>query len=145
MPGGQLITKGETELDACLAAFASAPNAGALLCDIDVTPSAIVARPRTRRRGEGGEARVELGLALRDQLPTRHGTPSPLVAHSVSDSRTGANESRRRGQVPHRRADTGWRDDRPGEQARPSAAGREGARHARRPVPQVHAPRAHRG
>src|SRR5665647_2758601 len=45
MPGGQLITKGETELDACLAAFASAPRAGALLCDIDGTISAIVARP----------------------------------------------------------------------------------------------------
>jgi len=45
MPGGQLITKGETELDACLAAFAAAPRAGALLCDIDGTISAIVARP----------------------------------------------------------------------------------------------------
>src|SRR5450756_2122825 len=45
MPGGHLITKGETELDACLAAFAAAPRAGALLCDIDGTISAIVARP----------------------------------------------------------------------------------------------------
>ena len=45
MPGGQLITKGETELDACLAAFAAAPHAGALLCDIDGTISPLVARP----------------------------------------------------------------------------------------------------
>jgi trehalose 6-phosphate phosphatase len=45
VPGGQLITKGETELDACLAVFAAAPRAGALLCDIDGTISPIVARP----------------------------------------------------------------------------------------------------
>ena len=45
MPGGQLITKGETKLDACVAAFAAAPRAAALLCDIDGTISAIVTRP----------------------------------------------------------------------------------------------------
>jgi len=45
MPGGQLITKGETELDACLAVFAAAPRAGAPLCDIDGTISPIVAHP----------------------------------------------------------------------------------------------------
>jgi trehalose 6-phosphate phosphatase len=45
MLGEQLITKGERELDACLAAFAAAPRAGALLCDIDGTLSPIVERP----------------------------------------------------------------------------------------------------
>ena len=45
MPDGHLITKGETELAACLAAFAAAPRAGVLLCDIDGTISAIAARP----------------------------------------------------------------------------------------------------
>jgi trehalose 6-phosphate phosphatase len=45
MADGQLITKGETELAACLAALAAAPRAGALLCDIDGTISAIVSRP----------------------------------------------------------------------------------------------------
>ena len=45
MPDGQLITKGEAELVACLAAFAAAPRRGVLLCDIDGTISPIVARP----------------------------------------------------------------------------------------------------
>jgi trehalose-phosphatase len=41
----QLIMKGETELRACLAAFAAAPREGVLLCDIDGTISPIVSRP----------------------------------------------------------------------------------------------------
>jgi trehalose 6-phosphate phosphatase len=45
MPGEQLFTKGESEFDACVAAFAAAPHAGVLLCDIDGTISPIVARP----------------------------------------------------------------------------------------------------
>jgi trehalose 6-phosphate phosphatase len=45
MPEEQLITDGEAALRACLAAFAAAPRAGALLCDIDGTLSPIVSRP----------------------------------------------------------------------------------------------------
>ena len=45
MQGEHLITEGEAELRACLAAFAAAPRAGALLCDIDGTISAIVSHP----------------------------------------------------------------------------------------------------
>ena len=45
MPDGRLITKGETEFAACLAAFAAAPRGGALFCDIDGTISPIVERP----------------------------------------------------------------------------------------------------
>ena len=45
MPGEQLITKGESAFAACLAAYAAAPRAGALLCDIDGTISPIVAYP----------------------------------------------------------------------------------------------------
>lgn len=45
MPDRRLITRGETELAACFAACAAAPHAGALLCDIDGTVSAIVTRP----------------------------------------------------------------------------------------------------
>ncbi len=40
-----LITRGRDELDACAAALARAPRAGALLCDIDGTVSPIAARP----------------------------------------------------------------------------------------------------
>ena len=45
MQGEHLITDGAAELRACLAAFAAAPRAGALLCDIDGTISPIVSRP----------------------------------------------------------------------------------------------------
>ena len=45
MPDGKLITRGEAGLDACVSVFAAAPRAGALLCDIDGTISAIAARP----------------------------------------------------------------------------------------------------
>jgi trehalose 6-phosphate phosphatase len=45
MPNERLITNGETELAAYLAACAAAPQGGALLCDIDGTLSAIVTRP----------------------------------------------------------------------------------------------------
>lgn len=45
MTDERLITKGETGLDACVSVFAAAPRAGALLCDIDGTISAIAARP----------------------------------------------------------------------------------------------------
>jgi trehalose 6-phosphate phosphatase len=41
----ELISKGRAELDACVKAFARAPRAGVLLCDIDGTVSPIVARP----------------------------------------------------------------------------------------------------
>ena len=45
MPDERLITRGEAGLDACVSVFAAAPRAGALLCDIDGTISAIAARP----------------------------------------------------------------------------------------------------
>jgi trehalose 6-phosphate phosphatase len=45
MPGEELFTKGASEFDACLATFAAAPRAGALLCDIDGTIAPIVSRP----------------------------------------------------------------------------------------------------
>jgi len=45
MQGERLITEGEAELRACLAAFAVGPRAGTLLCDIDGTISPIVSRP----------------------------------------------------------------------------------------------------
>ena len=40
-----LILKGDDQLDACLRAFAAAPRAGALFCDIDGTVSPIAPRP----------------------------------------------------------------------------------------------------
>jgi trehalose 6-phosphate phosphatase len=45
MTDERLITRGEAGLDACVSVFAAAPRAGALLCDIDGTISAIAARP----------------------------------------------------------------------------------------------------
>ena len=45
MPDGKLITRGEAGLDTWVSVVAAAPRAGALLCDIDGTISAIAERP----------------------------------------------------------------------------------------------------
>jgi trehalose-phosphatase len=80
MPGGQLITKGETELDACLAAFAAAPRAGALLCDIDGTISPIAARP--------GEAAVSQPFReVLAALTARLGLVAFATGRSLEDGR----------------------------------------------------------
>jgi trehalose 6-phosphate phosphatase len=80
MPGDQLITKGETDLDACLGVFASAPRAGALLCDIDGTISPIVSRP--------GDAAVP--EAFRDvlaALTARLGLVAFVTGRALDDGR----------------------------------------------------------
>ena len=80
MPGEQLITKGESAFAACLAAYAAAPRAGALLCDIDGTISPIVAYP--------GDAAVsqpfrEVLAALTERL----GLVALVTGRSLEDGR----------------------------------------------------------
>ena len=80
MPAERLITKGEGELSACLAAFAAAPRAGVLLCDIDGTISPIVARP--------GDAAVP--EAFRDALAAlakRLGLVAFVTGRALDDGR----------------------------------------------------------
>ncbi|MCX6363000.1 MAG: trehalose-phosphatase [Actinobacteria bacterium] len=80
MSDGQLITKGETELDACLAVFAAAPRAGALLCDIDGTISAIVARP-------GDAAVSQCFLEALAALTERLGLVAFVTGRTLEDGR----------------------------------------------------------
>ena len=72
--------------------------------------------PRVRRRGAGGEACRELGLAFCDQPSVRHGTPSrplrtayPKAGRRPTKVVVGVKFSTG---VPIR----GWRDDHPGKQ-----------------------------
>ena len=74
------IIRGESELSACLAAFAAAPRAGVLLCDIDGTISPIVARP--------GDAAVPAELReVLAALTQRLGLVAFITGRALDDGR----------------------------------------------------------
>ena len=80
MQGEHLITEGEAELRACLAAFAAAPCAGVLLCDIDGTISAIVSHP-------GAAAVAEPFREVLAALTERLGLVAFVTGRTLEDGR----------------------------------------------------------
>ena len=76
----RLITKGETALDACVRAFARAPRAGALLCDIDGTVSPIAPRP------DEAEVPAEFADVL-GRLTGRLGLVAFITGRALEDGR----------------------------------------------------------